>query len=968
MSYKFTLRDALLEAGARDYRDEPANKSWVPSDKLRKDMDKLIKKRGKCVSGTVIKAVAVAASVLLVSGVILTLKPVREAFSGTGDKTDTAPVTAPSTDGTAYFVPAAQTTAAGERETEFETSVAPPDAPPVTPDQTGVYLLLLGTEKDDEASGFLYAPEREAEVCGYCISVLTGSGASKELKNGAAHFLHDLKGFVSPLFAILPYDEELMDMSGYGGETPYLSWFENYMDKLKEEAKNVTETDASDVCYQYNALSASGFSGWSAVSTYEQQAKKALTGFFGLFNNVFAGIPVTGTVSTPVGEPYPQELAEKITKLWGDEKRTFYKSSLTLSDFRSLYERYVMNTHEEIFIDDTKYFIICGDTIYTTPCTEKDSDAHVYGSVSIKRVNVPSSESRLLFGTAEAVYDGRTKNLSFELNDTRASSNRYRFTADRMIRFVIGLRDEKIIETAVSDTAKNTKESSLTDTCIFELRDMTVDYVLRNYFNETDEGRRAAMGMLYYQILWMERIREYNVFKDLMDRQTSNELNRYGDVLIHTISNSDQKKIFTVWLDRFIMKLEPFAAKRYRNDVKEFFPSAYKLLEKVGFDGYLPGDGGTAARARDTLIEIEQLLNALKYGIGIYDDSSILYGNKEAGNLEYPDELKKLLGDETPFFEGIYTQAEGFKTADEWKAHYKKIMNGALVDEFIKPTKGFMIVDGTVYTGFIGVECVYSLDVLNAREIERKGDVAVLELEIRIPNGMGTMGRLVTVEVTEDERGVFAQGGTLFDIFFKDGATKGKAARAVYEALRIQEILLDGNINFSPSRDGDEIIKIDDRDELRDFLNKNFISGKTEVPDDMFPLYLNVDWQYGFTWEGWIGAVFPDKNVYYNRLVTENENVAFIDQMVAISGNNVRVTNTPVIGSADVLTLTDVYNAMNVISEEDGKITVSLDFIRREGGESKNVTYTFETEDRGIRSDCLTITGGTFLSDVINGN
>ena len=46
MSYKFTLRDALLEAGARDYRDEPADKSWVPSEKLRKDMDKLIKKRG----------------------------------------------------------------------------------------------------------------------------------------------------------------------------------------------------------------------------------------------------------------------------------------------------------------------------------------------------------------------------------------------------------------------------------------------------------------------------------------------------------------------------------------------------------------------------------------------------------------------------------------------------------------------------------------------------------------------------------------------------------------------------------------------------------------------------------------------------------------------------------------------------------------------------------------------------------
>ena len=64
MSYKFTLKDALLEAGARDYRDESEDKSWIPSEKLRKDMDKLTKKRGgKGASGIVFKVAAIAASV-----------------------------------------------------------------------------------------------------------------------------------------------------------------------------------------------------------------------------------------------------------------------------------------------------------------------------------------------------------------------------------------------------------------------------------------------------------------------------------------------------------------------------------------------------------------------------------------------------------------------------------------------------------------------------------------------------------------------------------------------------------------------------------------------------------------------------------------------------------------------------------------------------------------------------------------
>ena len=80
---------------------------------------------------------------------------------------------------------------------------------------------------------------------------------------------------------------------------------------------------------------------------------------------------------------------------------------------------------------------------------------------------------------------------------------------------------------------------------------------------------------------------------------------------------------------------------------------------------------------------------------------------------------------------------------------------------------------------------------------------------------------------------------------------------------------------------------------------------------------------------------------------------------------NTDTKTTPAIGSADKLTVTDVYDNMKVLSQDGGKITVSLDFVREENGARKNVTYTFDMEDISRSQLYLMVTGGTFVKEVL---
>ena len=65
------------------------------------------------------------------------------------------------------------------------------------------------------------------------------------------------------------------------------------------------------------------------------------------------------------------------------------------------------------------------------------------------------------------------------------------------------------------------------------------------------------------------------------------------------------------------------------------------------------------------------------------------------------------------------------------------------------------------------------------------------------------------------------------------------------------------------------------------------------------------------------------------------------------------------------MTLYDTLFAMNVIECSKDRVLLSLDFIREENGVKKNVTYTFEVRYGVNDPYAATLTGGTFVTDVI---
>jgi hypothetical protein len=223
----------------------------------------------------------------------------------------------------------------------------------------------------------------------------------------------------------------------------------------------------------------------------------------------------------------------------------------------------------------------------------------------------------------------------------------------------------------------------------------------------------------------------------------------------------------------------------------------------------------------------------------------------------------------------------------------------------------------------------------------------------------------VTFEIVEENGGIRIVGGTFIDIFLVDGITKGKAALTVYEHLRMQEMLYDGNVNFNGFQGyEDKPYVIHNKEELEKFFKNQYSDEQVpEVPDKMYPLYVYVGWSSMSSWEWAIETILPEG--YYDIMITNNENVKPMKYRYLLHTANVKSKTTPVIGSADKLTVTDVYDNMKVLSQDSEKLTVSLDFIREENGSKKNVTYTFELEDTSPAVLYLMVTGGTFIKEVI---
>ena len=82
MSYKYTLKDVLLEAGVKEYYSIPEDKSWQRSEKHTKAMNKLFDKQLPLYkhigSSPLYKGITIAAAAALIFGAAMAIKPIRE--------------------------------------------------------------------------------------------------------------------------------------------------------------------------------------------------------------------------------------------------------------------------------------------------------------------------------------------------------------------------------------------------------------------------------------------------------------------------------------------------------------------------------------------------------------------------------------------------------------------------------------------------------------------------------------------------------------------------------------------------------------------------------------------------------------------------------------------------------------------------------------------------------------------------
>lgn len=89
MSYlKYSFKDALLESVVREYGATETDATWSPSEKLISRIDAMSAKSKKRAVSPLVKWVAIAASAVVLFGVLASVRPVREGISALFGKTD----------------------------------------------------------------------------------------------------------------------------------------------------------------------------------------------------------------------------------------------------------------------------------------------------------------------------------------------------------------------------------------------------------------------------------------------------------------------------------------------------------------------------------------------------------------------------------------------------------------------------------------------------------------------------------------------------------------------------------------------------------------------------------------------------------------------------------------------------------------------------------------------------------------
>ena len=492
-----------------------------------------------------------------------------------------------------------------------------------------------------------------------------------------------------------------------------------------------------------------------------------------------------------------------------------------------------------------------------------------------------------------------------------------------------------------------------------ERKNETIEYCTKAYFKESDQTRRVYMSWLTFCAIgrWeMQDLVGYDLVSTFYKFDNGTYLSEdSGDFRYHP---DIVEPIIRLYAEAAVEK----AMTLYRQEIQDYCPGTYVFLSVLGFDEYKPEPYDIAYRTRPLLEELNVLYKAVTYGLGDYDETSEYYSAIESSydginRNRYPDGLKekirKLWYKEAPT---MVTQKQGLKTIDEWYEHYSTFLPEDIVYGFIKESYCFIINDGIVYTldeGEVG-DWTTTIQPRTAHIVEEKDGYTVIGFDVYKGGHMVYETTEFTVNVATENGSLRIIGGTFLDRYLKND-TKAVAADALHTVLLYNAWYYNGNTDVDI---GWTVIKCESPDDIPGYLDYL----REYYDSDIFPSYLFDE--YTIHWEDHFDNDTISEMKKNHKAIYKLKNSAGIEWATFLIPSLVTVKNVPAFCAETELSVYNILQNMKTVSQNERKTVISLDFIREENKESKNVTYTFEFEYTD-QNNYIKLTGGTFLTKVL---
>ena len=705
MSYKFTLRDVVLEASEREFFSTMPDYEWVSSEKHTAAIKKLFEDKpslfDKIKSTPLYKGLAVAAAVVTVLGALIAIKPVREAvaslFTGTPDVTDVGEHTDP--DGTGEGSVMITDTETDPDATDPGDECAPPGHLSVTCGGVTVYpgVYLMWTEQYDDKSGEWLSGDGFGTTDN--VPLLHGNrvGINYEDREGRASVSVSLHGSDALVSASA---DELNAFLGTADDGVYRFTISYTLTGRLIDGKY------EKTCYQY-LIDVEVNNGQETVSFDDKNGSSPVylsvkSGDITIYPDSYPGFSEiydddegTWLSCDAVGIGN----AENVPLIRFNESGIFidyddrFDGPLDISGIRAVY--YINGEEYNVALGDINAFLkSAGDGVYRFAVSFIINGRYIDNTyerfewiypfdVEVKKDAEPVFEDWDKLDT-----QGRVERAVYEITHYGLNYQRFRY-----------LCGDEHADDVYDDGGYYLGEEPADN--------FTYGYFLDLYDDETDPLRKKLMFVYISTFL----VSTWNDEEHAVPR-TTKYMPTFDDFKIDNLkylTGADEE--CDKWIHEYYYgALCKYARYMTEDEVKSKYAPSCKLLKKFGFDDFSDSAKTFEQKAQRTVEEFIRMALSVKYGMAIDDPCSKTYirYNEEGRNLTYEPGDKiytallnyytkdELDGEHDPV---VQEQREGIKTADKWKEYFTSLTTKSISDEFVKESKRFLSTsDGLVLT------------------------------------------------------------------------------------------------------------------------------------------------------------------------------------------------------------------------------------------------------------------------------